>query len=328
MLRSVYSSSRYTPAYSLFNTKDKEYDLEYRLYFNMKNQSMFSIGKRNYKISETKIGNNNLANISITNEYITKEDVFQLEKDFNRNKIEELICQRNNQRQRCLSQTNPLIDPLPLFEVITFDGIFKETPYANYNAKAKTITVNDAYYSHKRKPNVNIKLNMSEIDQDSKPSDNISFQSSNDYYHNPYTEPNHQPSSGYNIDFSSIKQSVLIFNTIGEFNELKKQAFNNNDTGESSLKKIMTTLDTSSSNESNTSFRLNYEDDRPSSRSKDNNDSSSACMVNKSIDILIPETEIILANFKNLKKRLKKKTTKVNCYKLSEIYMIILRSKY
>lgn len=319
MVRSVYSMSRFLPAYSLFNKNGFNYCFEYRLFLSLKNQNKFP----NVPTSKVKIANCEISNISINVEYINKSDVFQLEEEYHRKTLEYLISNRIKQRPRCFSLTNPSNNPL--FEVLTFDS-------------SENI-INEEYFSDKRK--AKNKLDMSNPPSQIKYVNDVSFQSETDnplYHHYISTEPTRTDIEANLSNDLCLKKFSLFSDSIEQCLHRKQTSieddcnhyltyYNTNNHNDSTAKKLMKTSDTSSEFESENSFELeieaDYIEDKTQKNLINNNHLDDKLLINANNII----TENVLCRYSNLKRLLKTKT-RLNTYKLSRILPTVLETKY
>lgn len=301
MLRSVYSISRFLPAYSLFNKNGFNYCFEYRLFLSPKNQNKFP----NVHTSKIKIANCDLSNISINVEYMNKREVFQLEEEYHKKTLEFLISNRSRQRPRCFSLTNPSNNSL--FEVLTFDS--------------NEQMIKDEYFSDKRK--AKNKLNISNAPSQIKYVNDISFQSETDnifYHHYINTTPS---DIEVNLMNDLCVRKCSIISDLIDHNP--NQNCNSKNT-ESNAKKLMKTSDTSSEFESENSFELEIDDEGIDDKTQKNIVNTTS-IGERPLISANSNTEDVL-NCYNIMKKLLRTKTRLNTYKLCEIYKTVLGTKY
>ena len=314
MLRSIYCISRFLPGYSFFGKKGYSYSLHYRLFSNLKSQKNFE----KKKTSTIKISNASLMNLGINIEYLTKEDIKQLEDEHNKKEFEKLIFKHHRERPRCLSLTsNKNIFNNPFYEVLNFGDNSQNIINENYFSDKHTKT-NMNYSSNDNNYN-----NLSQI----KPNVNFDFSFQSDVENNNYSFETY---SHLDIDIGDEIGKNNLLNEATN-NITKNNIINCQNNNSSSIKKIMKTSDTTSSFSSDNSFELEIENENeeeifPKHKTLENFQNSQNFVKNGKNSGENEKIEKIFKNFKNLKKNMKssKLEPKINLYKLSKLYSLVI----
>lgn len=251
ILRMIHSLTRSLPAREFTQFKhDKNKSINYRIFSCQKHMNDFIYGEKVHKIKlDTEdICSNIKVNVNV--EYLSKESLVRIENDYSKRKLSDLSNNRN-QRQRCLSLNTPYNNSNSIN-----DNNYCEI--VNYSLNETIIKDNYFTCNHNNTTNVEI-LNENNISKINKPLNQIdtSFQS----------------------ECNSIERDLMVFKKDKCLSDRHTITSYNRSNASSSLKKLVTTNDTTSdfSNSNindNDSFELCLESDDECLKNSNNHNNS------------------------------------------------------
>lgn len=319
MLRSIYVLCRAMPAYyfHLHHQNRNDYSLEYRLFGKLENQNRF--GQSN--TSKIEIDNTTILNLSVQLEYIMMMDINQIENNYNKQMIVDLIEKNSLKiRPRCFSvneNKNINIDVVPNANPFNEGFVFDSGGQCAGNDNNP---INNNLIPEFNEFEEVIEDILFESDNDEPVAKGVQTDITDSKFISQTEKFNYINISNRAIfqssTFSVHNSNSLLTNAFQGFKKMKENAFNNK--ASSNEVKLMKTSDTSSSIVSNDSYELDFEE------------INNYFVINThtpsiNIDFVLYKLNILKSIFKKTNNKHK---LKINMSKLSGVYITILKNKY
>lgn len=319
MLRSIYVLCRAMPAYyfHLNHRNRNDYSLEYRLFGKLEKQNRFDQSNT----SKIEIDNTTILSLSVQLEYIMMMDINQIENNYNKQMIVDLIAKTSLKiRPRCFSvneNKNINIDVVPNANPFNEGFVFDSGGQCagNYNNP-----INNNLIPEFNEYEEVIEDILFESDNDEPVAKGVQTDITDSKFISQTEKFNDINKSNKAIfqssTFSIHNSNSLLTNTFQGFKKMKENAFNNK--ASSNEVKLMKTSDTSSSIVSNDSYQLDFEEINDYFVINTNTPSIN-------IDSVLYKLNILKSIFKKTNNKHK---LKINMPKLSGVYITILKNKY